>query len=162
MRRFDDEQVVCPFDEKHKMPKARLQWHFVKCKAKLEREQQGLPTYHCRHHYMHIFFDAEPLAIHEATCEFAVKREPVNENQSTWSSSPVTKNKGWGHEYEDRIVKEPTSFSSVLMAFAFMMLAFTLTVYLFAPLESVNLWTQYFNEGRDYFLSDSRFAPTTA
>ena len=80
MRRFDDEQVVCPFDEKHKMPKARLQWHFVKCRAKLEREQQGLPTYHCRHHYMHIFFEAEPLAIHEATCEFAVKREPTNEN----------------------------------------------------------------------------------
>ena len=70
MRRFDDEQVICPFDKQHKMPSARLQWHLVKCRSKLEREQQGLPTYHCKFHYMHIFFDKEELHTHEADCAF--------------------------------------------------------------------------------------------
>ena len=78
MKRFDDEQVVCPFDEKHKMPKQRLQWHLVKCRAKLEREQQGLPTYHCKYHYQHIYFDEEKLATHEETCDF----QPVEKQES--------------------------------------------------------------------------------
>ena len=73
MKRFDDEQVLCPYDEKHKMPKQRLQWHLVKCKSKQAHEQKGLPSYHCKYHYQHIYFDKVELEKHETSCYFQTK-----------------------------------------------------------------------------------------
>ena len=101
MKRFDDEQVVCPFDPKHKMPKQRLQWHFVKCKAKLEREQQGLPIYNCKHFWLHVFFDKADLDRHQDECDYAVK-ESFPTASSHWSSPEPTKAKAWGHEFTDQ------------------------------------------------------------
>ena len=69
MRGFSDPVVTCPYDKSHKMPAKRLQWHFAKCKAKQERAQLGLPDYHCRFNFYHLFFTKEELDEHEADCE---------------------------------------------------------------------------------------------
>ena len=95
MKRFNDEQVVCPFDDKHKMPKQRLQWHIVKCKAKIERDRQGLPTYHCRHNYHHIYFAKEELEAHEADCDFKPIEQKPKEPEF---AAPAP---GWGQEFKD-------------------------------------------------------------
>ena len=68
MKSFDDEMIVCPFNEAHRMPKPKLQWHVPKCKDKIARDQQGLPTYHCKHNWYHIFFTDEEHLMHEADC----------------------------------------------------------------------------------------------
>ena len=100
MKRFDDVQVTCPFDPKHKMPKQRLQWHFVKCKAKKEREAQGLPIFNCKHYWLHVFFDKEELQSHENDCDYAVK-ETITPTTS-WKSPAPSKVKGWGHEFKEQ------------------------------------------------------------
>jgi len=69
MRNHDDPMVTCPYDKSHKMPAPRLQWHLVKCKARIERNNLGLPEYHCKYNFMHLFFTKEELEEHEAQCE---------------------------------------------------------------------------------------------
>ena len=61
--------VSCPYDKAHKMSAPRLQWHLVKCKAKAERMALGLPEYHCKFNYMHLFFTQEELDTHQDQCE---------------------------------------------------------------------------------------------
>ncbi len=73
MRRFDDPSVICPFDKNHKMPSARLPWHIVRCNAHKSRQEQGLPIYHCRHNYSHIYLEKEELVAHESECSFGKK-----------------------------------------------------------------------------------------
>lgn len=69
MRNHQDPFVTCPYDKAHKMPAKRLQWHFAKCKAKQERFDLGLPDFHCRHNWMHIFLSEDELKAHELDCE---------------------------------------------------------------------------------------------
>jgi hypothetical protein len=57
------------------MPSLRLQWHLARCPAKKNREREGLPTFHCKHNYLHIFFEQTTLFEHEANCEYAKSRE---------------------------------------------------------------------------------------
>jgi len=57
------------------MPSLRLQWHLPKCKAMNKRQREGLPILHCRHNYLHIFFENGELAEHEANCEYGKARE---------------------------------------------------------------------------------------
>ena len=80
MRRHDDEIVECPFDKSHKMPYPRLQWHLAnKCKAKIAREQMGLPILRCQFNFLHVFFEDSELASHEATCTSKPKAKDVAE-----------------------------------------------------------------------------------
>ena len=68
MRRHDDPIITCPYDSSHKMPSARLQWHYAKCKAKQLRIEQGLPIYNCKFNYSHIFLEKELIDHHEEVC----------------------------------------------------------------------------------------------
>ena len=89
MRRHDDEIVECPFDKSHKMPYPRLQWHLAnKCKAKIAREQMGLPILRCQYNFLHVFFEEGPLAEHEANCTSKPKhRDPAEQDEWKWSKS---------------------------------------------------------------------------
>lgn len=76
MRRFEDPYVSCPFEKSHNMPKQRLQWHLVKCPARLARVASGLPIYYCKFHAMHVFFnqaEVEYHEIHDCQAEQALK-----------------------------------------------------------------------------------------
>ena len=68
MRRHDDPIMTCPYDSSHKMPSARLQWHYAKCKSKKLRQEQGLPIFNCRFNYSHIFLEKELIDHHEEVC----------------------------------------------------------------------------------------------
>ena len=68
MRRHDDPIMICPYDSSHKMPSARLQWHYAKCKAKKLRLEQGLPIFNCKFNYSHIFLEKELIDHHEEVC----------------------------------------------------------------------------------------------
>ena len=73
MRRHDDPIVVCPFDPKHKMPSARLQWHLPKCKTYKEHLAEGRSVFHCPHNYYHIFFAETELEAHLSECQNRLK-----------------------------------------------------------------------------------------
>ena len=83
MRRHNDEIVECPFDKNHKMPQPRLQWHITnKCKAQQTREEQRLPILHCKHNFMHIYFERDALELHESDCPS--KPKPIPKEESKW------------------------------------------------------------------------------
>ena len=69
MRKYTDAVVECPYDKSHKMPQPRLQWHFVKCQEKKDREALNLPTYHCKNNYLHVYFDKDAMDLHEEECD---------------------------------------------------------------------------------------------
>ena len=77
--------VECPYDKNHKMSQTRLQWHLVKCKAKISRQQLNLPEYHCKFNYLHIFFTEEEIQKHETKCqqEFDLKAKNRKEKQNS-------------------------------------------------------------------------------
>merc|ERR1712139_348418 len=60
--------ITCPYHTGHRMPSKRLPWHLVKCKSKMDRERAGLPSFHCRNNYLHIFLKEEDLLNHEQVC----------------------------------------------------------------------------------------------
>ena len=93
MRSYKDPMVECPYDKNHKMPGPRLQWHLVKCKARAERQKLGLPEFHCRHNYMHVYFTEGELADHEAECQRAAERKQAErlENQEAVNKALETK-----------------------------------------------------------------------
>ena len=81
MRRHDDPTVVCPFDAKHKMPSARLQWHLPKCKAYKEHLAEGRPVLHCPHNYYHIFFGEAELEAHLGECQNRRREQEAREQE---------------------------------------------------------------------------------
>ena len=99
MKRFDDEKVTCPYDKAHTMPKQKLQWHLVKCKAKKDRQARGEPDFHCKHNWSHIFLDKLALEVHESSCESAIKESSVSLSAFQKPATP-TKIKKWGSEYD--------------------------------------------------------------
>ena len=68
MKSYTDNIICCPFDKLHKMPSQRLQWHIVKCPTKVYREKNGLPIYHCKFYYLHIYLEKHELDMHEKFC----------------------------------------------------------------------------------------------
>ena len=66
MRRFNDQWVLCPFYPEHSMPLPRLDYHYQKCEKKYLLENPGKETFHCKHHYPHVFLDKEKCTQHEA------------------------------------------------------------------------------------------------
>ena len=115
MRRHDDEIVECPFDKSHKMPYPRLQWHLAnKCKAKTAREEMDLPIFHCKHSFLHIYFEKDALEGHENECPCKPKPSLEVERNDKWPKSKTTwdvkseptweikKQGGWGHELQNR------------------------------------------------------------
>ena len=84
MRSAGDAMVYCPYDERHKMPKPRLQWHLATCKTKKEHEASGNPTYRCKYNFFHIYFDGKDCSDHEAHCQSAPA--PESETASQFSA----------------------------------------------------------------------------
>lgn len=68
MRRFDDNQVSCPYYKEHVMPSLRLQWHLPKCEKRFRAEFPNIPILHCKYDYLHIYLTQEDLVNHEPTC----------------------------------------------------------------------------------------------
>ena len=64
------------------MPQTRLQWHLVKCKAKLERQKLNLPDYHCKYNYLHIFFSETELKEHQDTCQLKANKIDRNVDEA--------------------------------------------------------------------------------
>lgn len=78
MRRFDDPYIECPFYKEHMMPSIRLTWHITKCKNRFIKEHPNSPVIHCKHHYLHIFFDLDTCKFHE---ENECEKNPILEQQ---------------------------------------------------------------------------------
>lgn len=92
MRRHDDPIVICPYNSSHKMPSARLQWHYAKCKDKALRQQQGLPTFNCKFNYSHVFLEQSLLDHHQEVCPDLQKLSRQLEVEETYrlnKSTPV-------------------------------------------------------------------------
>lgn len=93
MRRFDDPYIACPFDEKHRMPKPRLIWHLKRCSAMRMRKQLGLPIFHCKWNYLHIYLEMDSLKEHEQDCESSKAAEDrkleINKENERLSSTVV-------------------------------------------------------------------------
>ena len=79
MRKFTDPWVYCPFDATHRLPKPRLVWHLDKCPARQVLKDKGVPVFHCKNNYLHIFMEQEKLNQHEESGECESKRDSVQE-----------------------------------------------------------------------------------
>ena len=64
MRKHTDVKIRCPFDPNHTMPSVRLSWHLLRCPAHQTRKQLGLPIFHCKYNYHHIFLSETEYAKH--------------------------------------------------------------------------------------------------
>jgi hypothetical protein len=103
MRKYTDPIVECPFDPAHKMPQPRLQWHLVKCSAKIKREQAGLPIFNCKNNFSHIFLEADKLNEHEIECDRVIesKKKADRALSNTWDGLATTSTAADGNVDDD-------------------------------------------------------------
>ena len=98
MRKFTDPWVHCPFDATHRLPKPRLVWHLSKCPARQALKDKGVPVYHCKNNYLHVFMEEDKLKAHEALdCDSKREEEAeVKQQIDKWLSSTVEERESEG------------------------------------------------------------------
>ena len=67
MNHHTDPYVVCPFDNSHRLPSLRIQFHIAKCEPRYKAASSSNKVFRCKFNNMHIFTDEESWKAHETT-----------------------------------------------------------------------------------------------
>ncbi|CDW83050.1 UNKNOWN [Stylonychia lemnae] len=105
MRRYDDPKIICPFDKSHIMPSIRFTWHMKKCKDQYLVKNPTSTVWHCKYHYLHIYFDENVLKQHYTECEHHPDKIKAKNEQTIkdWQQLRITEDNNQQNQDEEEV-----------------------------------------------------------